>query len=98
MNEDTRTKISNSLKGSKSPMYGVPKSEEVKQKISISRKGKLIGGDNPFSRKVICITTGEEFNSLSEASRKYGVNISNITACCKGRRKKTGGLEWKYKD
>lgn len=98
MSKEARFKISKSLKGEKSPMYGISKSEEIKQKISESRKGKLVGGDNPWARKIICITTGEEFNSLAEASRKYNIGIPNITACCRGRRKRTGGLEWKYYD
>lgn len=98
MKNETKDKISKALKGEKSPMYGKSKTDEVKEKISESRKGKLVGGDNPFSRKVICITTGEEFNSLAEASRKYNIGIPNITACCRGRRKRTGGLEWKYYD
>ena len=98
MSKEASLKISESLKGEKSPMYGISKSEEIKQKISESRKGKLTGGDNPFSRKVICITTGEEFESLADASRKYSIGIPNITACCRGRRKRAGGVEWKYKD
>ena len=95
---DTRKKISESLKGDKSPMYGKKKTDEIKAKISESRKGKLVGGENPISRKVMCITTGEVFEALSEAQRKYGVNVANITACCRGRRKTAGGMTWKYID
>ena len=96
LSEETKVKISNSLKGEKSPMYNVPKTDSIKEKISISRKGKLVGGDNPWSKKVICITTGEIFNSISQASRKYNVGVPKITACCKGRRKSAGKMEWKY--
>ena len=41
-------------------------------------------------KEVICITTGEIFNSIKEASVKYNVNSSYITANCKGRQKSAG--------
>ena len=56
-------------------------------------------------RKVKCITTGEIFNSIKEASSKTGANSSNITQCCKGKCKTTGidpitkeKLKWEYVD
>ena len=96
MSKEARKKISEALKGEKSPRYGKSLTDEVKEKISISRKGKLVGGDNPWAVKVICIDTGEVFDSISEASRKYGINVPNITACCKGRRKTAGKMQWRY--
>ena len=46
--------------------------------------------------KVKCITTGEVFGSIKEASEKYNLYHANIVACCNGRRKHCGGFEWKY--
>lgn len=60
------------------------------------------GKNNPTARKILCVTTGEVFNSLKEASEKYKVNSSNICNCCKNKRKYTKSpinglkLEWKY--
>lgn len=55
------------------------------------------------NKSVICINTNEVFYYLSDASRKYNVNPSCITRCCKGKQKTTGvhpdtkeQLEWKY--
>lgn len=54
------------------------------------------------SKRVLLINTGEEFESASEASRKYGICASNISACCRGDRKSAGKnkegkkLVWKY--
>lgn len=54
------------------------------------------------SKNVICLTTGEKFRSIIEASEKYGCNRSDITQCCKGNRKSAGKLPdgtkltWKY--
>ena len=36
------------------------------------------------------------FESMSEAELKTGINHSNISACCNGRREAVGGYIWKY--
>lgn len=63
------------------------------------------GGDHPNARKIVCITTGEIFNSIAEATKKYGVQHSNIYKCCKGQRNSCGKhpktkepLRWRYFD
>ncbi|MEO5348934.1 MAG: NUMOD1 domain-containing DNA-binding protein [Magnetococcus sp. YQC-3] len=38
----------------------------------------------------------KEFNSMTEASLEVGVEISNISYCCKGVRKTTGGFRWSF--
>ena len=38
-----------------------------------------------------------EFPSISEASRQLKVNLTNISRCCRGKYKSTGGFKWKYK-
>lgn len=53
-------------------------------------------GNEAHRRKVLCITTGEIFNSFKEIEDKYGLSHSNLVACCTGRRKQCGGKEWKY--
>jgi hypothetical protein len=67
--------------------------DETKEKIS-----KSLGG-----HRILCLTTGEVFLTASEASRKYNLNVTNISNCCKGRRKSTGELNgqrlvWQYYD
>jgi len=60
---------------------------------------------NPRGRKIRCVTTNEIFNSISEASMKYGIKKSNITECCTpSNRKKSAGkypetgekMVWEY--
>lgn len=41
-------------------------------------------------RSVVLINTGEHFNSLSDAERKYGVSVTNISANCKGKSSHAG--------
>ena len=55
------------------------------------------------SKKVICITTGEKFDSIKEAARKYKISNGRISANCKNKSKSAGRhpitrekLVWKY--
>ena len=54
------------------------------------------------SKKVKCITTGEIFNSISEASKKYKCSPSHIVENCKGKIKSCSKLSdgtkliWEY--
>lgn len=46
--------------------------------------------------KIKCVTTNTTYNSIKEAASELNLHHSNIVACCMGRRKKCGGLEWEY--
>ena len=45
--------------------------------------------------KVICITTNEVFDSITQASQKYKTDVNNISACCmhKPHKKSSGKLQ-----
>lgn len=43
---------------------------------------------------VKCVETGETFNSMSDAARKYKTQPIHISECCRGKRKTAGGLHW----
>ena len=45
--------------------------------------------------KVICIETGEVFESIKQASKTKSDEV-NICKCCKGLKKSHKGLHWKY--
>ena len=49
-------------------------------------------------KKVICIDTGEIFNTLQEAAAKYHISNSSICMCCNNYPKHShaGGLRWAY--
>ena len=98
----TRTKRqSEKMKGVNHPMYGKHHTENTKNKISISNKGK-----SPSNRrKVQCITTGKIFKSIKEAAEYYSIIRQDISKCCKGKLESTGKhpdtgekLVWKYID
>lgn len=47
-------------------------------------------------RRIICISTGEIYESSLKAEQSTGCDHSHIIKCCKGKQKATKGLEWKY--
>ena len=71
--------------------YGLLPSEETKKKMSEIRK-----------KSVLCLTTKRIFQSIEDGSKCYKIkSTSNITECCKGKRKSAGKyqgkkLVWRY--
>ena len=43
-----------------------------------------------MGKKVVCVATGEIFNGIREASRKYNIDRSDISKCCQEKRKTAG--------
>lgn len=81
--------------------YGKKATMELRKKLSEAH----IGLDNHQSQRIICITTGEVFNSIKEASIKhFNKRNNNISSCCSGQRKSAGKLsdgtplKWMYYD
>lgn len=112
LSEETKQKISEAHKGKhlseehKQKLIEANKgktiSEETKQKLH----NFFFGASNPLAKNVICVTTNRVygvFGAVNEAARYYNMsNGSNITACCKGKRKSAGKsptgepLVWRY--
>lgn len=96
--DETKIKISNAIKGNKH-------SEETKAKMS-QNHADFKNEKHPRARAVICITTGEIFNTCVDAIKYCGLKSqSEITSCCKGRRNYCGKhpitkepLKWAYLD
>lgn len=71
---------------------GKKPSEETKKKISETLRGKKPAN----CKKVLCVETGEIFESTREAQRMTGIAQGNISAACNGKLKTTGGYHWEY--
>lgn len=54
--------------------------------------------DNPRRKAVICIDTGERYESIKIAAEATKSNERAISAVCRGKRKRTGGRRWAYAD
>ena len=50
--------------------------------------------DNFNNQKILCISTNKEFNSLTEAAKEYGIDMTGISRCCKGVTNTCGGYKW----
>lgn len=105
ISEETKKKISNANSGDKHPLWGKHHSKETREKISIARIGKYTGSNSPNSKPVYCYELNEFFVSATDAGIAYGINRSNISACCRGDIKSAGKhpvtgvpLHWKYVD
>ena len=53
------------------------------------------------TRAVVCITTGDVFDSIKNAAKQYNIHANNIAQCCRGSIKHAGRindqlLEWQY--
>ena len=85
--------------------YGT-RNKRCSEKMKGRKKDKstlLYGEKHQFSKKVKCITTGEVFNCMSDAERKYNIYQGDISKCCRGKLKSAGKhpatgekLVWEY--
>ena len=67
------------------------------KRVSETLKGqKRPEGAGRPSKKVLCVETGEVFESMGEAHRKTGVRTGNISSVCNGKQKTAGGYHWQY--
>lgn len=96
--ENTRIKISESHKGKII-------SEEQREQIRNTLKGRYTREKHPGAKKVICITTNKIFNCIKDGADYYGCERRNISYCCNGKLKSCGKhpvtkqkLVWKYYD
>ena len=49
-------------------------------------------------KKVLCVETGEIFDSITEASLAFDMDRGGITRTCMGKQRTGGGLHWEYVD
>lgn len=72
---------------------GKTHSDETKRKIGEAHKGKFINRKD-LSKKVLCVETGEVFESIRDAYRKTGIN--HISQVCLGKLKTAGKFHWRF--
>ncbi len=67
--------------GRKSPMF--------------NKQGKR-GAENVTSRKIICLNDNKIFDCITDASKYYNIDRSNISKVCNGKFKNNKGFVFKY--
>lgn len=74
-----------------------PKGHEWATKISARSRGSrcpyCLGLKLP---PILCVETGQIFDSARQASKQTGASNSGISKCCKGRAQSAGGYHWKF--
>lgn len=66
--------------------------ENDKEHRKLPHKGK---GGQP-GKQVLCVETGVVFPSTRVAEKQTGIYHGNISKCCKGKLKTTGGFHWAF--
>lgn len=78
---------------------GVYPSDETRKKMSESGLGKRKNRPDQSKRVLQYTLDGQfvkEYPSIMEAERQTGINSGNISSCCSGKHKSSGGSIWKY--
>ena len=97
LSEEHRRHLSESHKGFK-------QSEETKRKRALAMKGHKINKEALEKAVYKLSLSGEiigEYQSLTEAAISIGKTqsfVTHISECCKGKRERSGGYKWKYKE
>ena len=86
-------------------LYNVPPEELIfltrSEHKSLHKKSMQKATDSSLdiiSKPVLCIETGQIFESTREAENKTGIKHQNIGGVCCGKRKSAGGYHWTYVD
>lgn len=90
-------KASERFSGKNNPQYGKKQSQERKDKA----REKFMPYVNSLKKKVICVETGEIFDSAAEAERANGLGPCSVSGSCRkaGKRKfLKKALHWEYYD
>ena len=79
--------------------------EETKQKISQTLTGRKFTEEHKANlsktlkrKPIICIETGMQYESVSEAARQTGIHRENIKTAINGKRLSAGGYHWAQVD
>lgn len=64
----------------------------ISHQDNLNQKERL----NKICKKVICVETGECFNSIKEAAAAKDLSMAHISEVCNGKRKTHGGYHWRF--
>jgi hypothetical protein len=84
-------------KGMPSPQRGIKRGPNKHPMKTRSDKGR-IGSSNDRSVRQLSIAGDyiATFTSISQIRRELKISVSNISACCRGKRNQAQGFRWEY--
>lgn len=85
ISDEQKQKESEMFSGAGNPFFGKHHTEDAKKKMSESHK----------KTPVICVETGQKYDSVNEAQRETGIHSGSIARACK-RGLTAGGYHWQY--
>lgn len=73
-------------------------SENQRHALRSGLRRSMVELRNKNEKPCICVETGVEYDSISQAELHTNIAKTNIVACCRGKRRKAGGYTWRYKE
>lgn len=95
--DEFRNKISEKVKGSNNPNYQNYWSEEQKENLRQKQKSNPMykNETNPNAKRIICVETGEVFECIKFAMKKYNIKSDgSVTVALKNPIRTAGGMHW----
>ena len=93
--------ISRTSSSENNGMYGKKHTDEAKEKMSKSLKGKFSGANHPRARAIVQLDKDnnfiKEWTCIQDAINNVP-KTSKISECCSGYRNTSGGYKWMYKE
>lgn len=100
--EESKRKLSSTIRGSNHPRFGMVTSEEAKEKMRVTLGDKLKGNNHPRALKVVQLSLDGEFIKVfgtgREAAAFHNREPSSLTKTLKGKQKTYAGYKWMYLD
>lgn len=94
--EESRKRMSKAQKGRHHPEEAKRKMSETHKGMKQSKETKRKMSEAHHKKKVLCVETGEIFDSVRDATRKTGISSGGISEVCRGKRSKAGGYHWTF--
>lgn len=100
--EETKKKIGDAMRGEKGFWYGKKLPQETLDKMSAALKGRMINTEKfleyteKIRKPVMCIETGEKYQSIKNASIALNVSHVPISRAVNGKQKTAYGMHWKF--
>ena len=91
MPEETRIKISNSLK-----KWNAEHESPAKGKTRKRAQWEIEKVSRGHYKPVVCLETGIIYESITHAAKSNKIDSSSLSKVCKGLRETAGGYHWRY--